>query len=65
MAQYVPHGTINENMINSDMINGHGVLPPTIYDTFLLRSDLIIPPEPDTVVFPVEVRELKIPGWPA
>lgn len=63
MTALVTNGAINEGMINDDMINGPGVLPPDIYDTFTLTPDLIIPTEPNTVVFAREVRVLSVPGW--
>lgn len=64
MAQLRPSGAINGPIINADAVNGPGELSPTYYATFAETPDLIIPAEPNTVVFPREVRELVIPDWP-
>lgn len=56
-------GAIDSYAINAGMINGPGVLPLDLYNAFSETPDLIIPHEPNTVVFSREVRELQIPGW--
>lgn len=63
MAEIRSFGAVNDDEINGEAINGPGILPPVYYDTFALGADLIIPAEPNTLVFPREVRELAMPGW--